>query len=118
MELDFGVMKDLSLLDQEKRDLKISSMLRGAFYCQQCRSCVTSCPKSVEIPALMRAYMYAEGYGNLIQAQLTVHELPAEYGLNVCRECATCSAICPHGIEIQYRLASLMTMIPGEYGAA
>jgi predicted aldo/keto reductase-like oxidoreductase len=110
MDLDFSVMKDLTLSDQDNRDLKISSMLKGPFYCQQCRSCVASCTKRVEIPTLMRAYMYAEGYGNLIQAELTVNELPEKYGLNACRDCAICSATCPRGIEIDHRLSSLIAM--------
>jgi len=118
MDLDFGVMKDLVLSDQEKRDLQISSMLKGAFYCQQCRSCVASCPKRVEIPALMRAYMYAEGYGNRIQAELTVDGLPAERGLNACRECAKCSAACSHGIDIRQRLGFLMGMAADRHDVA
>ena len=118
MDLDFGVMKDLSLSDQERRDLQILSMRRGAFYCQQCCFCVASCPKRVEIPSLMRAYMYAEGYGNLIQAELTVDGLPDEYGLNACRDCAACSATCPHGINIHQRLGFLMTMRAVDHGAA
>lgn len=118
MELDFGVMKDLSLSDQEKRDLQISATLKGTFYCQQCRACVAACPKRVEIPSLMRAYMYAEGYGNLIQAESTVDGLPAEHGLNACRDCAMCSATCPHGIDIHQRLGFLMAMTAAGQGAA
>jgi predicted aldo/keto reductase-like oxidoreductase len=118
LDLDFGVMNDLPLSDQEKRDLNMSSMLRTALYCQQCRACVASCPKGVEIPSLMRAYMYAEGYGNLIQAQMTVDELPASCGLNVCRGCERCTATCPQGIEIQRRLDSLMAMTSVGHGAA
>jgi predicted aldo/keto reductase-like oxidoreductase len=110
MDLDFGVMKDLSLSDEEKRDLRISSMLRGPLYCQQCRSCIPSCLQKVEIPTLMRAYMYAEGYGNLIQAELTVDELPSERSLNACRDCARCTASCRHGINIGKRLDFLMAM--------
>jgi predicted aldo/keto reductase-like oxidoreductase len=118
MELDFSVMRDLSLSAQEKRDLEISSMLRGTFYCQQCRSCVASCAKAVEIPALMRAYMYAEGYGNLMQAELTIDGLPEAYGLNVCRDCAACSASCRHGIDIHHRLRFLMATTSSGHGAA
>ena len=110
LDLDFGVMGDLSLSDEEKRDLKISSMLRGHLYCQQCRACMPSCPRKVDIPTLMRAYMYAEGYGNLIQAQLTVEELPGENSLNACQDCTTCTASCRHGIDIRGRLGSLMVM--------
>jgi len=118
MDLDFNVMKDFSLSDQEKRDLKLSSMLEGPFYCQQCRSCVASCPKAIEIPSLMRAYMYAEGYGNLVQAELTIDELPEEYGLNVCRDCSACRATCHRGIDIRHRLGFLMAMTVVGHGAA
>jgi predicted aldo/keto reductase-like oxidoreductase len=110
MDLDFGVMRDRSLSEGEKRDLRISSMLRGHLYCQHCRSCMASCPRGVEIPTLMRAYMYAEGYGNLIQAELTVDELPTAKGLDVCRDCETCTASCRYGINIGERLDTLATM--------
>jgi len=118
MDLDFGVMRDLSLSDQEKRGLKISSMLKGTFYCQQCRVCVASCPRRVEIPSLMRAYMYAKGYGNRVQAELTVEGLPAENGLNACLDCAICSATCPRGIDIHQRIGFLTAMTAGGYKAA
>jgi predicted aldo/keto reductase-like oxidoreductase len=118
MDLDFSVMKDLTLSDEEKRDLRISSMLRGPLYCQQCRSCMLSCPKKVEIPTLMRAYMYAEGYGNLIQAELTIDELPTEHGLGVCQDCATCMVSCRFGINIRDRLDFLLAMDSIKHGAA
>jgi predicted aldo/keto reductase-like oxidoreductase len=110
MGLDFSVMKDLSLSDEDKRDLRISSMLRGPLYCQQCRSCIHSCPQKVEIPTLMRAFMYAEGYGNPIQAQLTIDELPTGRSLDACRDCTTCTASCRNGINIRERLDSLTAM--------
>ena len=110
MDLDFGVMSDLSLSDGEKRDLRISSMVRGPLYCQQCGSCVSSCLKAVDIPTLMRTYMYAEGYGNLIHAGLTLDSLPPEKGLATCRSCLQCTAVCRQGIRIPERLHSLMAM--------
>lgn len=113
MDLDFGVMRDLSLSDEEKRDLKISSLLRGILYCQQCRACIPSCPQKVEIPTLMRACMYLEGYGNLVQAGLTVAELPEERGLKACLVCDACTASCRNGINIGERLNLLMSDRPG-----
>jgi predicted aldo/keto reductase-like oxidoreductase len=110
MDLDFSVMGDLSLSEGERRDLGISSIISGPLYCQQCGSCAPSCPKGVEIPELMRAYMYAEGYGNLIQAELTVDALPAEHSLKACLDCATCTASCCYGINIRDRLNFLMAM--------
>jgi len=110
MDLDFGVMKNLSLTDEEERELKISSLLPGVFYCRQCRSCVSSCPHQVEIPSLMRAYMYAEGYGNLIQAEMTANDLPRKHGLSRCQGCGTCTAACRFGIKIAERLQALRAL--------
>ena len=110
MDLDFGVMSDLSLSVEEKRDLKLSSMLSGHLYCQYCRSCVPLCLHGVEIPTLMRAYMYAEGYGNLIQAELTMDELPPTQSLNACRDCTACTASCRYGINISERIDTLMAI--------
>jgi predicted aldo/keto reductase-like oxidoreductase len=114
MDLDLSVMRDLSLSEEEKRDLKISSMLGEPLYCQQCGSCVPSCLQGVNIPALMRAYMYAEGYGNFIQSEWTIDTLPAEHSLQACRECGICTASCRYGISISDRLNLLMTRNPVE----
>jgi hypothetical protein len=108
LEFNFKVMNDLALSEKEKREIKLASMLRGTFYCQNCRFCVSTCPHKVEIPELMRAYMYSEGYGNLIQAEMTVKELPEKQGLEVCQNCSSCSAKCQHGININDRLKALI----------
>ena len=55
----------------------------------------------------MRAYMYAESYGNLLQAEMTAEVLPEDKGLKTCAECSTCSASCQYGIKIYNRLQSL-----------
>jgi predicted aldo/keto reductase-like oxidoreductase len=110
MDLDFSVMKNLTLSDEEKRGLTIASMSRDPLYCQQCGACISSCNQRVEIPTLMRAYMYAEGYGNLIQAEAAVGELTREPGLNACGNCVACSALCPFGINIGARVNALMAM--------
>lgn len=110
MDLNMSVMGDLELTEDEKRELKISSLLRGTLFCQNCRSCVSTCSRRVEIPLLMRSYMYAVGYGNLIQAETTIAELPEHRDLDVCRDCSTCSATCRFGIDIPDRLESLMNI--------
>jgi predicted aldo/keto reductase-like oxidoreductase len=108
LDLNMSVLDDLTLTEDEKRELKITSMLEGKLYCQNCRSCVATCSEHVQIPDLMRAYMYAEGYGNTIQAELTVAELPLRQGLEVCRSCSHCTSVCRHGIPIKTRVQSLM----------
>lgn len=108
MEFNFKVMGDLSLTESEKREVKLASMLSGTLYCQNCRYCLSSCPSKVEIPVLMRAFMYEEGYGNHIQAELTVAELHEEKGLKVCRTCSSCTASCRYGKDIPDRLKYLL----------
>jgi uncharacterized protein len=112
MDLDFGVMQDLALSNQEKRDLQLSSLSGNPLYCQQCESCILTCPEKVEIPTLMRAYMYAQGYGNLVEANLTLQGLPEERGLGACLDCETCTAVCRQGIGIGDRLRFLMACSP------
>jgi predicted aldo/keto reductase-like oxidoreductase len=108
MDLDFSVMNDLTLSEEEKKYLQLASMVRDPLYCQNCRSCIPTCPRGVEIPTLVRAYMYAEAYKNPIQTKITLEELPRERGLDACRSCSSCSASCPNGIDIHPRLDSLM----------
>jgi predicted aldo/keto reductase-like oxidoreductase len=114
MDLDFGVMADLALTDQERRDLEISAMLKGPLFCQTCGTCIQICPRHVRIPTLMRAYMYQKGYGNLYEARMTVADLPPHRGLDVCRNCPACTATCRNGIDIASRLRSLMAMKAAE----
>ena len=106
LDLNFSVMADLKLTDEEKKDLKISS-LDGGGYCQNCRTCVTKCLRKVEIPTLMRAYRYAEGYGNLSQADWTLGILPGDHGLAACNNCTECQIDCPNGIRIDRNIKSL-----------
>jgi predicted aldo/keto reductase-like oxidoreductase len=108
LDMNVGVMNDLTLSAQEQRDLQVAASMRGTLFCQNCRACVPTCPNNVAVPNLMRAYMYAAGYGNYIQARTTIAELPEKKGLNVCRECSGCSASCRRGIDIGSRVKSLI----------
>jgi predicted aldo/keto reductase-like oxidoreductase len=110
VDLNFSTMSDLTLTESEKRDLHLTSLLPGALYCQNCRTCISSCPQKVEIPNLMRAYMYAEGYKNLSQAQDTAVKLPEDRGLKVCSICSSCTASCRYGKNIPRRINALIDM--------
>lgn len=108
LESNFSIMSNLELSDAERGDLKLASTLKGTLYCQSCDSCKSSCSHRVKIPDLMRAFMYARGYGNSVQAKITVQELPENRSLDVCRNCTSCSAFCPNGINIKSRLSYLI----------
>jgi len=108
LDQNFRVMNNLALSETESRELQMASNLKGKLYCQNCRSCVPTCPSKVEIPNLMRAFMYAKGYGNYIQAGMTVAQLPRKQGLDTCRSCSSCTASCPNGINISSRVNTLI----------
>ena len=107
MDENFSVMSDLAISESEKRDLKLSSLLPATYFCQSCRECVPSCPHGVEVPSLMRAYLYAESYGNTKQAEDTINSVPAERGLQVCADCASCQAQCSRSMPIAGRLREM-----------
>jgi predicted aldo/keto reductase-like oxidoreductase len=107
MDLNFAVMADLGLSESEERELKLASLLPGTYFCQSCRECVSTCPERVEIPSLMRAYMYAEAYGNTIQAEETIATVPTDRGLRVCAECSSCQARCRREMPISERLREM-----------
>lgn len=108
LDLNFKTMNDLAISSQEKADIIAAQAMNGILYCQNCRSCIPTCPKSVEIPHLIRAYMYADGYGNPYQARNTIAELPDKEGLDVCRSCTSCTAVCANGIDISARVDFLI----------
>ncbi len=106
LDLNFSVMEDLTLTDEEKKDLKLSSLDSSGF-CQNCRTCVPQCPHNVEIPTLMRAYRYSEGYANLSHAEWTLGMLPKNHGLAACIECSDCQVHCTHGLHIDRNVKTL-----------
>ena len=108
LDMNIAVMNDLTLTEQEQSDLQQAASLGGTLFCQNCLACVATCPFNVAVPSLMRAYMYAVGYGNFVQARTTIAELPDKKGLNVCRECPSCQATCRRDIDIGARVKSLI----------
>lgn len=108
LDTNMSVMNNLALSKAEQQYLTKAANLRGKLFCQSCRSCVETCPQRVEIPDLMRSYMYVKGYGNYIQARDTLAELPDKKGLNACIDCSACTASCRTGINIGSRISALV----------
>jgi len=103
---DLSVMEDLKLTPEERRDLRLGFELGLAgLYCQQCRQCVPQCPAGLEIPGLMRAYMYAFGHGRPHKALETLRGWNSA-GL-ACRDCAACPVRCTQGFDVRSRALEL-----------
>jgi predicted aldo/keto reductase-like oxidoreductase len=102
MEDDLSVMGDLKLTLEEKRELaRGDEMGFSGLYCQQCGRCLPQCPANMDIPTLMRGYMYAFGYQKPKKARETLRAwTPGEV---MCRNCATCDVTCSLGFDVRTR---------------
>ncbi|SYZ73451.1 conserved hypothetical protein [Candidatus Zixiibacteriota bacterium] len=107
LKQDFAVARDLEYTSEEKRFLDDQGARLGFDFCRQCRSCLASCPHDVEIPTLMRTYMYAAQYGNLLQARTTLDEIPPDNSIRNCLSCSTCLARCANDVKISRRIEFL-----------
>jgi hypothetical protein len=117
-------MKDLSQLREniavtgmpfqyaDERILRRYHAAVAGFYCDLCGSCEGTCPKGVEISAINRSLMYAEGgYQDRGLARSTYRELPASASADACLECPVCTAQCAKGLNIAAKMERARTML-------
>lgn len=100
LEDDLQVMKEPTLTTEEAASLETQEKLAG-LYCQQCGTCLDQCPADLDIPVLMRGYMYAHGYRNLLSAKDVVKRLGR--GDLPCATCESCSVNCPQDFDVRER---------------
>ncbi len=113
---DLAVMANPELTEEEKQDLKPpSEELSSGLYCQQCNKCISQCPESIDIPTIMRSYMYAYGYKNLDFAQETL----CSTGLRSfpCNDCSDCKVKCLMGFDVRSKILDIARLqdIPKDF---
>jgi len=116
MNLDLTVMEDLTLTPKELEDLKFGEKQSIAgLYCQQCERCLPQCPKGLEIPTLMRGYMYAYGYRNMAAAREAIDSLGL--GSNPCTDCTECTVTCSMGFAVREKIQDIARIkdVPEEF---
>jgi len=116
MNLDLSVMENLKLTPEEKKDLALGEeMGMEGLYCQQCGKCETQCRKSLDIPEIMRSYMYAYGYKNYEAARDTLEAISSDD--KFCIDCRTCSVECNLGFDVKERIMDITRIqkIPAEF---
>jgi hypothetical protein len=80
-------------------------------YCGLCGKCEGSCPKGVEISAINRSLMYAEGYRNRELAISTYREIPSSVSASACLDCSACAARCVNGLRIQVKMERARSLL-------
>ncbi len=106
LEMDLAIMKyGLEMTEDETKDLKLASAGWSGLYCLQCRKCEGQCNQNLDIPTLMRSYMYAYGYRNLEQARHTLDNALLADG--ACDQCDRCTVQCTAGFNVAQRIQDI-----------
>ena len=105
MDDNLATMNAFRPLSDEERDAlkQVSQILdsRPRVACSFCRYCTAGCPKSIEIPGIMRALNMYMIYGDLKAARGN-YGWETRDGRNAsqCIECGQCEAACPQQLDI------------------
>ncbi len=116
LELAMSVMQDLRLTPEEKDDLNVGEKLGlNGLYCPQCQRCLAQCRQGLEIPVMMRAYMYAYGHRNLAAAKETVRDVGVADA--PCAACPACTVNCHMGFDVREKVLDVarVTNIPDDF---
>ena len=109
LESNLSIMADPDLTEEEEKSLvPPEDSTTSQLFCRQCRTCSDQCPESVDIPTLMRSYMYAYAYRNLAHARQTL--VQGCNGRLACLDCETCRVKCDSGIDIRGRLLDIQRL--------
>lgn len=116
LQKNLAMLKNLKLTEQELKDLALASVdSETGLYCQQCGQCRPQCPHNLDIPTIMRSYMYAYGYKNTAQAY---HNL-ASAGISdkPCESCESCSVQCISHFDIKQKITDIARLrnVPEEF---
>lgn len=115
LDLNIKLLTDITLTEQDRNDILIASNEPGLF-CSGCNQCRSACPLKLNVPDLMRAYMYAYGYSNTSQAYSLLTDLG--YGNDPCKNCTGgCSVKCSRGFDIKEKIADISRLVdvPAEF---
>jgi predicted aldo/keto reductase-like oxidoreductase len=107
METDLSIMEELTLTPEEIKDLRLNeSNKRAGLFCPQCGDCLTQCDRDLDIPTLMRSFMYAYGYRDLAKAKDAVRHLDLSH--IPCESCDGCRvSACPMGFDVRGKVLDI-----------
>ena len=86
--------------DEMKTLTGIGRRMSTSVPCTACRYCIEHCPRSLDIPELIRLYNDMVYSGGSFSARNAVNALPADKQPSACIGCGHCQALCPQQIHI------------------
>jgi uncharacterized protein len=113
---NLSMIQNLKISEQELKDLNLASLNTGpSLYCLQCRKCIPQCPHNLDIPTIMRSYMYAYGYKNMAQAWHTLAGV--ELNDNPCGSCTSCNIKCSAGFNVKDKILDISRLkeVPSDF---
>ncbi|MGB6867577.1 MAG: 4Fe-4S dicluster domain-containing protein [Candidatus Aminicenantaceae bacterium] len=78
-------------------------------FCSRCEECLPQCSASLDIPTLMRSYMYAFGYHSPGKAKETLDHI--KLACVPCLDYESCSVVCSSGFEIKRKVTDLARIL-------
>jgi uncharacterized protein len=103
LEMNVRAMREPYTAQDEKMLYARNQEIRP-LYCRMCYECKGQCPKGVPVTEELRYLAYHDFGGNLQQAQDNFRQLPAAIQNVQCSDCASCTILCPNGVDVRTRL--------------
>lgn len=106
LQKNLAMIRNLKMTEQELKDLNLALLdSETGLYCQQCRQCLPQCPHNLDIPTIMRSYMYAYGYKNTSQAYQNLATI--DLSGKPCEKCGSCSVNCTSGFDVKNKIMDI-----------
>jgi uncharacterized protein len=108
-------LTDTKLNDEDRKELKLAQAGNTGLYCLQCRECDGKCIGNIDIPTIMRSYMYAYGYRNIQHARQTLDY--TSLTSDACGQCSECTVNCKAGFDIRGKIRDIARLkdVPVEF---
>ncbi|MGD0341097.1 MAG: aldo/keto reductase [Bacteroidales bacterium] len=104
LQKNLAMIRNLKMSDLEMKDLSLALPEPG-LYCQQCKKCIPQCPYNLDIPTIMRSYMYAYGYKNAAQAWHTLADV--DLSGKPCEKCKICTVKCTARFDVRNKILDI-----------
>jgi predicted aldo/keto reductase-like oxidoreductase len=108
-------LNDPKFNDEDRKELRIAQTENKGLFCLQCRECDGKCKANMDIPTIMRSFMYAYGYRNLHHAHQTLNY--TNITSTACQNCANCTVNCKAGFNIREKIQDIARLkdVPVEF---